>query len=297
MVGLQALLHGLLQLDVDGDDDVLAVDRLLGLALASGDGRAVGGALLARVARLARKHVVVVQLEPGCTHIVLAVVLRVDFQVAQADDLAAHAAVGVLAPPLGFVADAEVHALALAALGRQLGRALPQALAHLHVGLLLHERVARVRHGRGLEVVRLLAAEHLGEHFRGGVRVVHLDRIDVDGGGLHGSRKHHAVAVVDGAAARLDPIVGHARVLALCGQRGRSNHLEVPQAQQEQHRDGGEHEDGYERTAGVGMGRAYEGACGHARRPGGARGASATGGFRASACARRARRARTGRPG
>ena len=52
-IGRQALLDGLLQLYVDGYDDVLAVHGRLGVARAAGNGRAVGAALLARVARLA----------------------------------------------------------------------------------------------------------------------------------------------------------------------------------------------------------------------------------------------------
>ena len=214
----ERLFHGVLQLDVEGDHDVLAVDGRRLLLHAAGNGESLLAALGGVGARRAGKDVVVLQLEAGDA-------LAVD--VAVADDLAADGAVGVLAAGVGD----EVDAVQLEFF---------DLIGHFHVGLALDVDEGGGRSGQKLAVVGRISPEHRGQRRRLGRRIGHLHGVRVDGGGLHRGGQHDAVAVVDGAAARrrLETdragLLGHGRVLI------RYDDLQKHQAQEEHGRYGGE---------------------------------------------------------
>ena len=132
------------------------------------------------------------------------------------------------------------HVLLLLRFGHALGHARPQIVADRRVGLALDDGVARVVRRDRLQVVRGLAAKGIGKQLRGHVDVSDLGGVDVDGGGVDAGGQHHAVAVVDGAAARLDGQIRRALGLRLRGVVARHDDLQVHQAKEEDGREDGE---------------------------------------------------------
>ena len=212
-----AVLHIFLQLDVDRDHDVLAVDRRRLLLDTAGDGKAVFPALGGVGARRAGKNVVVLQLETCDT-------LAVD--IAVADNLAADLAAGVFAPRVSDEVDAIEGKLL------HLGGGIDIRLA-LHVdegGGLLREQ---------FPVRRRVAPEHVGDSLRLRRRVGDLGGVRIDRRRVDALREHRAIAIVDSASvgcggerdrARL---FGHRRIM------GRLDDLEISQAQEENCGNGG----------------------------------------------------------
>ena len=259
----QGVLHLALQLDIDGHDDVLPVDGVHLLVRAAGDELAGLAVFLLHVARRAGQHVVVLGLKAADAVIVFAVRVRIHADTARTDHLAAHLGVGVLATAFGDVVDARGDGFGLAAsrlgVGRllvlrlldALGGQLFDLVADAGVGLALDDGIVRVAGGDLLKVVLRLAAEHLRQDARGQVGVAHLGRIDVDGGGVDAGGQHHAVAVVYGAAARLEHDLGGTLRLGLLGELGGLDDLQPHELAKEQRHDKAEQDKRGERALGI----------------------------------------------
>ena len=132
-----------------------------------------------------------------------------------------------------------------------LGGKLLDLVADADVGLALDDGIVRVAGGDLLKVVLRLAAEHLRQDARGQVGVAHLGRIDVDGGGVDAGGQHHAVAVVYGAAARLEHDLGRALGLGLVGELGGLDDLQPHELAEEQRHDKAEQDKRGERALGI----------------------------------------------
>ena len=132
-----------------------------------------------------------------------------------------------------------------------LGGQLFDLVADAGVGLALDDGIVRVAGGDLLQVVLRFAAEHLCQDARGQVGVAHLGGIDVDGGGVDAGGEHHAVAIVYGAAARLEHDLGGALRLGLLGELGGLDDLQPHELAEEHHHDEGEQDERRERALGI----------------------------------------------
>ena len=132
-----------------------------------------------------------------------------------------------------------------------LGGQLLDLVADGGVGLALDDGVERVACGDLLQIVLRLAAEHLRQDARSQVGVAHLGGIDVDGGRIDAGGEHHAVAVVNGAASRLEHDLGGALRLGLLGELGGLDDLQPHELAEEQHHDKGEQDERRERALGI----------------------------------------------
>ena len=259
----QGVLDLALQLDVDGHDDVLPVDGVHFLVRAAGDELAGLAVFLFHVARRAGEHVVVLRLKAADAVIVFAVRVRIHADAARADHLAAYLGVGILAAAFGDIVDARGDGFGFATrrfgVGRllvlrlldALGGQLPDLVADARVGLALDDRIVRVAGGDLFQVVLRLAAEHLREDARGQIGVGHLGGVDVDSRRVDAGGEHHAVAVVYGAAARLEHDLGRALRLCLVGELGGLYDLQPHELAEEQRDDKAEQEQRRECALGI----------------------------------------------
>ena len=218
---------------------------------------------LLHIARRTGEHVVVLSLKAADAVIVFAVRVRIHADAARTDHLTAHLGVRVLATAFGNVVDARGDGFGLAAcrfgVGRllvlrlldALGGQLPDLVADGGVSLALDDRIVRVAGGDLFQIVLRLAAEHLRQDARGQVGVAHLDGVDVDGGRIDAGGEHHAVAVVYGAAARLEHDLGRALRLGLFGELGGLDDLQPHELAEEQRHDKAEQEQGRKRALGI----------------------------------------------
>ena len=218
---------------------------------------------LLHIARRTGEHVVVLSLKAADAVIVFAVRVRIHADAARTDHLTAHLGVRVLATAFGNVVDARGDGFGLAAcrfgVGRllvlrlldALGGQLPDLVADGGVSLALDDRIVRVAGGDLFQIVLRLAAEHLRQDARGQVGVAHLDGVDVDGGRIDAGGEHHAVAVVYGAAARLEHDLGRALRLGLLGELGGLDDLQPHELAEEQRHDKAEQEQRRKRALGI----------------------------------------------
>ena len=132
-----------------------------------------------------------------------------------------------------------------------LGGQLPDLVADARVGLALDDGIVRVAGGDLFQIVLRLAAEHLREDARGQVGVAHLDGVDVDGGRVDAGGEHHPVAIVYGAAARLEHDLGRALRLGLLGELGGLDDLQPHELAEEQRHDKAEQEQRRKRALGI----------------------------------------------
>ncbi len=212
-------LGDLLDVDVEGDDDVGAVLGGLLHVGSAGDRRAADPGLEDTLAVLAREDVVVLELEPREA---LAVGAH------EAQHLAGHGAVGVHALHVGKLVEA--GELLLGERGADL-------VGHRGVHLPPHVDEGGVL-GEVREVVLGRAAEVVGEHLGHGLGVGDLLGVGVERAALHRGGQDVAVAVVDGAALGLE----RHRVGAVClGLRRQTRAVDDGQPQELAHR---EHREG-----------------------------------------------------
>ena len=184
-----------MDVEVDGYDNVLAVDGVDAHGLASHDGIAVAGTLLHKVAVGAGEHVFILKLEARDALVVIAT--------DDADDVARDLALRV---------HALLHVLVLKARKRDKAGLLAFEVGRLkgRFEVCLQQRVGVFGKIFVLRVARAdvgiracIATEHLGNEVGGGVdRIVVLHHTGVNGDvdGVDRAGEHVAVAVVNGTA-------------------------------------------------------------------------------------------------
>ena len=150
-----------------------------------------------------------------------------------------------------------------------LGGQLPDLVADARIRLALDDGIVRVAGGDLFQIVLRLAAEHLREDARGQIGVGHLGGVDVDSRRVDAGGEHHAVAVVYGAAARLEHDLGRALRLCLVGELGGLYDLQPHELAEEQRDDKAEQEQRRECALGIEERDEARGACAEAERAGG----------------------------